>query len=727
MRPSPVKTGPGPSLPVNILVVDDVPAKLLAMEALLSELHENVVCVHSGADALRQLLEREFAVILLDVNMPDMDGFETAELIRQHPRLRRVPIIFMTAASDDTHALRGYSLGAVDYVLTPVVPDVLRTKVRVFVELFRMAAELRQQAEERVTLAREQAGRAAAEEAARRSALLADAGKHIARSLNLEATAKTVLELLVPDLADSTTLRLRRNGADIVYARHRHRTDAAGEASAPATPDAPAGVSASPAAPSPVVLQAMDAAAATLGRQLIVDRAGGAGSVRGVACPLFARGALLGVLAVVHAPAGGRVYDAASVALIEEMAGRAAIALDNCLLYREIEERDIRKEQFVAMLAHELRNPLGAITSAVAVMEMVGGDAGDRAREIIKRQLHGLAQLVEDLVDTTRITTGKISLTRSPINLAESVTRCLRTIEIAGRTQGHHVAVDLQETWIHADSARIDQVLANLIGNALKYTPAGGHISIRVCAVDDRAVCEITDTGLGMSPEVLQRAFELFYQEERSSDRGRGGLGIGLTLVRQLVELHGGIVEATSAGEGRGSRFTIRLPLSVPGGPSETGPAAVPADSARWRILLVEDNGDARQMLQMLLILAGHEVDSAANGVTGLEKAIRNRPDVVVIDLGLPGLDGYEVARRLRAEGAAVGLVALTGYGQPGDREKALAAGFDAHVVKPVDPAQLTDVIASVLLRRREQPRSETAGAGDLPVKDGRPLLGEGA
>ena len=726
MRPSPVKTGPGTSLPVNILVVDDVPAKLLAMEALLSELRENVVCVHSGADALRQLLEREFAVILLDVNMPDMDGFETAELIRQHPRLRRVPIIFMTAASDDTHALRGYSLGAVDYVLTPVVPDVLRTKVRVFVELFRMAAELRQQAEERVTLAREQAGRAAAEEAARRSALLADAGKHIARSLNLEATAKTVLDLLVPDLADSATLRLRRHGSDTVYARHRHRADAAGEASPPATRDAPAGVEAT-AAPSPAVLQAMDDAAATLGRQPIVDRAGGAESVRGVACPLFARGALLGVLAVVHAPAGGRVYDAASVALIEEMAGRAAIALDNCLLYREIEERDIRKEQFVAMLAHELRNPLGAITSAVAVMEMVGGDAGDRAREIIKRQLHGLAQLVEDLVDTTRITTGKIRLTRSPINLAESVTRCLRTIEIAGRTQGHHVAVDAQEAWIHADSARIDQVLANLIGNALKYTPAGGHITVRVRAVDDRAVCEVTDTGLGMSPEVLQRAFELFYQEERSSDRGRGGLGIGLTLVRQLVELHGGTVDATSDGEGRGSRFTIRLPLSVPGGPTETGPAAAPADSARWRILLVEDNGDARQMLQMLLILAGHEVDSAANGVTGLEQAIRNRPDVVVIDLGLPELDGYEVARRLRAEGAAVGLVALTGYGQPGDREKALAAGFDAHVVKPVDPAHLTDVIASVLLRRREPPRSETAGAGDLPVKDGRPLLGEGA
>ena len=687
MRPSPPRTGPAaPGPVVNILVVDDVPAKLLAMEALLSELHENVVCVRSGADALRQLLEREFAVILLDVNMPDMDGFETAELIRQHPRLRRVPIIFMTAASDDTHALRGYSLGAVDYVLTPVVPDVLRTKVRVFVGLFRMAAELRQQAEERVTLAREQAKRAAAEEAARRSALLADAGKNMARSLNLESTATTVLDLLVPELADTATLRLRRSGSEAVYVRHRHASEASAE-------------------PPAAVVDAMDAAVATLGRQLIVDRAGAAEAASGVACPLFARGALLGVLAVVRSPSQGGGYDIASVALIEEIAGRAAIALDNCLLYREIEERDIRKEQFVAMLAHELRNPLGAITSAVAVMEMMGGDPGDRAREIIKRQLHNLAQLVEDLVDTTRITTGKISLTRSPIDLAESVSRCLRTIEIAGRTKDYRIEVDAQPTWIHADSPRMDQVLANLIGNALKYTPAGGCIAIRVQPVGDRAVCEISDTGLGMSAEALQRAFELFYQEERSSDRGRGGLGIGLTLVRQLVELHGGTVEATSDGEGRGSRFAIRLPLSAPDVPSVGGPAAAPAESGRWRILLIEDNGDARQMLQMLLVLAGHEVDSAGDGVSGLDKARRSRPDVVVVDLGLPGLDGYEVARRLRADRADVGLLALTGYGQPGDRDRALAAGFDAHVVKPVEPSQLTEAIGSVLLQRhREKP-----------------------
>ncbi len=681
MSPSSASTGR-----VNILVVDDVPSKLMSMDALLSELGENVVCVQSGADALRQLLEREFAVILLDVNMPDMDGFETAGLIRQHPRLRRVPIIFMTAASDDTHALRGYSLGAVDYVLTPVVPDVLRTKVRVFVELFRMADELKRQAEERVTLAREQAGRAAAEEAARRSALLADAGKEMARSLNLEATAKTVLDLLVPDLSDAAILRLGRDGSAVVYARHRPDSDSPGELGTE-------------------VASAMDAVAGTLGRQLVVDLDGGRESVRAIACPLFARGELLGVLAVAREPASASRYDGPGVALIEEMAGRAAVAVDNCLLYREIEERDIRKEQFVAMLAHELRNPLGAISSAVGVMEMVGGDPGDRAREIIKRQLQNLSQLVEDLVDTTRITTGKISLARSAVDLAEGVTRCLRTIEIAGRTSGHQITVDAEATWVHADSARVDQILANLVGNAIKYTPSGGRIAIRVRTVADWGVCEIADNGRGMSAEVLHRAFELFYQEERSPDRSRGGLGIGLTLVRQLVELHGGSVEASSEGEGRGSRFTIRLPLSVPDARTEPAVGARPAEGGRWRILLVEDNADARQMLQMLLTLAGHEVDSAPDGVTGLEKAAANSPDIVLIDLGLPGLDGYEVARRLRAGGRSdLGLIALTGYGQPNDRQAALAAGFDVHVVKPVDPSNLSAVIASV--RRQRQPQN---------------------
>jgi signal transduction histidine kinase/DNA-binding response OmpR family regulator len=671
---------PGPRAGrVNILVVDDVPAKLIAMDALLAELDENVVCVGSGADALRQLLERDFALILLDVNMPDMDGFETAALIRRRPRLRHVPIIFMTAGHDDAHALRGYSLGAVDYVLTPVVPDVLRTKVRVFVELFRMTEELKQQAEERVALAREQAGRAAAERASRRAAFLADAGKNMARSLDLETTVRTILDLVVPDLGDFAVLRLRASGRELVHANH-----GGGRLAEP-------------------VSEAMDEASRSLGRHLVTPRRDGDESVRGVACPLLARGTLLGVLAVASEDSS-KVYDPATIVLIEEVGGRAAIALDNCLLYREIEERDIRKEQFVAMLAHELRNPLGAISSAVGVLDLVGGDPADRAREIIKRQLQHLSRLVEDLVDTTRVTTGKISLTRASVNLAENAARCLKTFEVAGSSDRYVISAESEDTWIYADSARVDQILANLIGNALKYTPVGGGITVRVGPDVDHGVFEITDTGVGMSPEVLGHAFDLFYQDERTPDRPGGGLGIGLTLVRQLVELHGGSVEAASDGEGRGSRFTVRFPLAAPGAEAEADDHLGGTEVGHSRILLVEDNEDARQMLQMLLTLGGHQVYAAHDGVSGLEMAAATSPDIAVIDLGLPGMDGYEVARRLRAgRGKDVGLIALSGYGQPEDRRKALAAGFDTHVVKPVDPTHLSVVIASLQRRRREE------------------------
>ena len=687
--------------PVNILVVDDRPAKLIAMEALLADLGENVVCVASGADALRQLPERDFAVILLDVNMPDMDGFETAALIRQRPRWQHVPIIFMTAASDDTHVLRGYSLGAVDYILSPIVPEILRTKVRVFVELFRMTAQLKRQAEERVALAEEQARRAAAEAASRRAAFLADAGKNMARSLDLGTTAKATLDLAVPNLGDFAMLRLRVAGQEVAHTRHRREATVITEVEA-------------------FLADAMGRASRVLGRQLITE-AGGEHAVRGVVCPLLARGTIVGIFAVmVEAPRAS--YDPATVVMIEEFCGRAALALDNCLLYREIQERDVRKEQFVAMLAHELRNPLGAISSAIGVLDMVGRDPADRARGIIKRQLQHLSHLVDDLLDTTRITTGKIDLTRASVNLAESVARGLKTLEVAGSTDGFVIDVESEDTWVDADAARVDQILANLMSNAVKYTPAGGRITIRVHPHGEQGVFEIADTGVGMAPEVLSRVFDLFFQEDRSPDRRRGGLGIGLTLVRQLVELHGGQVEAASEGEGCGSRFTVRLPLCPPAVAHEAKTELDDQVLERSRILLVEDSEDARHMLQMLLMLAGHEVYAAVDGPSGLEMARTKRPDIAVIDLGLPGMDGFEVARQLRAGSEKeVRLIALSGYGQPEDRRKTLDAGFDMHLVKPVDPAHLSTAIAAVRKQRDEVADAPHAhDRGDLREWDER-------
>jgi len=667
---------------VNILVVDDRPAKLLAMEALLAELGENVVCVSSGHDALRQLLELEFAVVLLDVNMPEMDGFETAALMRQRPRCEHVPIIFMTADTDDAHALHGYSLGAVDYILTPAIPEVLRTKVKVFVDLFKMAATLRRQADERVALAEERAARTTAEEASRRTSFLAEAGKAMARSLDLDATIDTILRLLVPRLADHAMVRV-----GVPPERELERSYGA-----------PAGAPAS--SEQERLRTALDRAQETERTQLFAVDAIRAGEERhGMACPLLARDTVVGAIGFIGADRPTVRADDLRVVL-EDLSGRAAIAVDNSLLYREIQRRDVRKDQFTAMLAHELRNPLSVISGALGVLQMLGGRAPDavRARDVIGRQLQYLTQLVDDLLDIARVTTGRISLTRSVVSLAESVERCVRAFAESGKTEDYVIEVDTETVWVDADTTRLDQIATNLITNALKYTPRGGTIWIRVAGDGGAATLEVQDSGIGMPPEVLHHVFDLFFQADRTIDRSQGGLGIGLTLVRQLVELHSGTVEAFSRGENQGSRFTVRLPqVAAPvtiQQPRDPGGSGV---DRPYRILLVEDNDDSREMLRTLLSLRGHEIHEATDGPSGIKMAVSVTPDLAFIDVGLPGCDGYEVARALRtsAESQGAALIALTGYGQPDDRRRALEAGFDAHIVKPIDPGALLAVIAS--------------------------------
>ncbi len=675
---------------VAILVVDDRPSKLLAMEALLSDLGEQVVSASSGADALRHLLERDFAVVLLDVNMPDMDGFETAAFIRQRPRSRHVPIIFMTAGSDETNALQGYSLGAVDYILTPIVPEVLRTKVRVFVDLYRMTDQLKRQAEERIALADERAARAVAEEARRRTELLAEAGKSLGRSLDLHSTIRAICDLFVPDLADSVRVRL---------------TDAAGGSAM----EVGAGAC-SPKELEAAAAESMERAAVSGLLQLV--RGAGEAEIRGVVYPLVARESVIGVLLLTAGERRG-AYDPATLVLIEALGTRAAPALDNCLLYQEIQQRDLRKDQFVAMLAHELRNPLAAITSAVAVLERARPADGSEAQpvEVMRRQLRSLTQLVDDLLDVSRLTSGKITLHRVPVDLAAHAARSLETIRATGATAGHSVSLQSAPAWIDGDPTRLDQVVGNLVGNAVKYTGPGGRIGVRVGPDGDEAVLEISDTGVGMSPEVLARAFDLFFQADGGADRAQGGLGVGLTLVRELVELHGGTIRAESAGPGQGSRFTVRLPLSAARPAASAPTREVPSTSRGARILVVEDNADAREMLAMLLTLGGHEVHAARDGVEAIAMDRSRDPDIVFVDVGLPGLDGYEVARSLRAgpHGSERLLVALTGYGQPEDRQRALDAGFDDHLVKPVDPARLSGVIAA--LQRARQGASDRSPA----------------
>jgi PAS domain S-box-containing protein len=358
----------------------------------------------------------------------------------------------------------------------------------------------------------------------------------------------------------------------------------------------------------------------------------------------------------------------------------------------EAEAANRAKDEFMAMLGHELRNPLSAIASAVEVLNRVDArtEVAANARSIIARQTRHLAHMMDDLLDMARIISGKVLLSRHPLNLATLVQRAVATVEVTGEAQDHEVKLQLNDVWIDADSTRIEQVMNNLLTNALKYTPAGGCIEVEVSADGPRARLQVRDTGVGIPPALLPRIFDLFVQGERTLDRRAGGLGIGLTLVRRLVELHGGTISATSSPAG--SSFTVHLP-AVQAPDHSLVRTRVP-DSRRRRIAIIEDNEDALIALCSLLELDGHTVCTAKDGPSGLATLIESRPDVAVVDIGLPGLTGFEVAKRSRAAGYAGRMIALSGYGQGRDVEQALTSGFDAHLVKPVDPDQLRRMLA---------------------------------
>ena len=693
----------------NILVVDDLPEKLLAMEVMLEELGQNVVSAQSGREALRRLLDQDFAVILLDVNMPDMDGFETAALIRQRRRSAHTPIIFLTAYSDEMHAARGYSLGAVDYILAPVVPDVLRTKVKVFVELFKMHAQIRRQAEERVALAHEQAARAAAEETARRTRFLAEASKVLTSSLDYEATLRALARLLVPYLADLSIITMAdEHGAPgkIELAC----TGATGnlQVRTVAQPgDLPQG--ALPAIERLLAteqLESLPEPAQWLPGEQVRDLLPGGDEA---ACfdltsalfvPLQARGRSLGAMALALGNSG-RQYSADDLALIRDLAGRAAIALDNARLYHDIQEGDRLKNEFLSMLAHELRNPLAPIRNAVQILKhsKAREEEFEWARDIIDRQLLQLVRLVDDLLDVSRITRGKIILQPEPLNAAAVVARAVETSRpfLDARSQILTVEMPQETVQIRGDETRLAQVLSNLLNNAAKFTPEGGRIWITLERAGDEALLRVRDTGIGIPAEMLSTIFDLFTQVDRSLDRSQGGLGIGLTLVRRLVEMHGGSVEAHSAGLNQGSEFIVRLPvLKQEQTPSIAGNGSVPARliGPSQRVLIVDDNVDSAESLAVLLRQSGHEVRTTHDGPSALDLTSSYRPEVVLLDIGLPGMDGYEVARRLKQQPGmqAVSLAAVTGYGQEEDRRRSREAGFDYHLVKPVDLAALQEV-----------------------------------
>jgi PAS domain S-box-containing protein len=377
------------------------------------------------------------------------------------------------------------------------------------------------------------------------------------------------------------------------------------------------------------------------------------------------------------------------------------------LLFRErvaraqAEAANRTKDEFLAMLAHELRNPVGVIVNALAVLEASRSAAAEptpqaaRARTLIRNQTQHLARLLDDLLDVARITAGRIELERGLVDLRVLIQAALESERHQIERKQLRITRSLGEGTlrVNGDPLRLRQVIGNLLSNACKYTPANGSIVITLTREAEHAVVRVLDSGAGIPPERLDDIFDVFTQVNPSLARTEGGLGIGLTLTKRLVDLHGGDVRAFSEGPGRGSEFVVRLPLARGGAHSDAGGSAPPLLSPR-RIVVIEDNTDAREMLAIALRLAGHDVVEAATGTDGIEMARRHQPEVVLVDIGLPDIDGYQVARRLRQEAEGrFRLIALTGYGQARDRALSHAAGFDAHLLKPLDPSTLEAAI----------------------------------
>jgi signal transduction histidine kinase len=593
---------------VSILLVDDQPSRLLTYESILSGLGQNLVSARSGLEALDKLMRQEFAVVLLDVSMPDMDGFEAARLIHEHPRFEKTPIIFVTGVHvSELDRLTGYKVGAVDYVSIPVVPEILRSKVAVLVELYLKRRELRE-LNRTLALANER---------------LAEA------NTTLQAEKTRELEML------------------------------------------------------------------------------------------------------------NRVLQRANTELEQANRTLQSEVTERTRVEQALKEADRHKDEFLAMLAHELRNPLAPILNAVQLMRKkpLADPQLVWSRDVIERQLGHLTRLVDDLLDVSRITRGKINLAREPVEITGLVARAVETVQPLIVERGHQFTLDLPEEPIrvYGDPLRLTQALGNVLANAAKYTEGAGRISLIARRSGDTVEIRVRDTGIGIPSTLLPMIFDMFTQLRHDTDRSQSGLGIGLALVRKLLEMHGGTVTASSEGDGLGSEFLITLPVisndrgrpsagadSYSNGHAASG-AAVDAASAadagaaqqvRRRILVADDNSDALESLATLLELGGHEVFSAANGALALESAERNLPEVALLDIGMPKLDGYEVARRIRAQpwGRGITLVALTGWGQDSDRRRSGEAGFDTHLVKPLDLDKLTELLGRLPARDAE-PADDPAGS----------------
>lgn len=412
---------------------------------------------------------------------------------------------------------------------------------------------------------------------------------------------------------------------------------------------------------------------------------------------------------------GARPIDAhisVSSVRLEDETHRTLLVTDVSALTK-VERENRSKDEFLAMLSHELRNPLGAITAALQLLQLcdVQDARASHARTVIERQVGHMARLVDDLLQVGRVVTGKIALSRRPVELGGIVRDCVAATS-AAHAQRAPIELAVEPAWVSGDSVRLEQIVGNLVSNALKFSTPQQRVSVTLTRDGDEAVLQVRDEGRGIEAELLPRVFELFVQGDSGGARSAGGLGIGLTLVQRLVEAHGGDVTAASAGPGRGAAFTVRLPMCPPLDEAHSG-APVVRPSVSRRVLLVDDNADAREMYYAVLTAAGNEVRTAEDGERALDLVATWKPDIAIVDIGLPTIDGYELARRVRASGQSMALIALTGYGFPEDRERSQAAGFDRHLVKPFSPTSLSEAIEATLAATRRGTPDASTVAGD--------------
>jgi signal transduction histidine kinase/DNA-binding response OmpR family regulator len=595
---------------------------------------------------------------------------------------------------------KGYALGAVDFISTPIEPDVLRTKVGVFVDLYQKTETIREQAAHRVQLAREQAARQVAERAMRRSALLAEASRLLSRSLDFDATLTSLHRTIVPVLADGCQLVLCDANMDLWFARVQHE-DAKEKGTASSSHSRIEQVNPALTA---AVRDSLRSGHAQAAEPESVSNAPDLGPRKKwssvIVAPLIARDMPLG--AIVCCLLGSRRhFEPADLALIENLASRAATALDNAQLFQTIREGERRKDEFLAMLGHELRNPLAAITNAGELTRLLSpeDDSYEEALEIIRQQASLMKRLVDDLLDVSRITSGRVQLQKSVVDAAEIVKQVSESSDVMFSSRGHrlHLKTPSEKVLLEADPYRLEQVLSNLLVNSAKYTDEGGDIWFSATREGNDVVFRVKDSGIGIGPDLLPNVFDLFAQANRSLHRAEGGLGIGLTIVRGLTELHGGRVWAMSEGYGRGAEFVVSLPALIEQ-PKETEPEASDDSEATVqprRVLVVEDQPALSRVTVALLEKLGHEVRAAADGPEALLAVREYNPEVVLLDIGLPGMDGYEVARCVRSEFGrkAPLLVAMTGYSQHEVSRHARRAEFDHHLVKPADIGTLKELL----------------------------------